>query len=370
MIEPVLVRLREAYPDDVQIVFRHFPLDFHLNANLAAQAAEAAGKQDYDMFFRMKKMIFEGQNTWSGMSNNQFKGWLKEQAEALGLDADQFATDLVSDEIAQKVSLAYAIGIQIGISGTPTLYVNGLQYPGQSDFATLEGILKLARLDDRQYECPEMAIDTEKGYEATIQTTKGDIVIQLFPAEAPLAVNSFIFLAGEGWFDNVPFHRVLPGFVAQAGDPSGTGIGGPGYAFGNETTPDLKFDKAGVVGMANAGEENTNSSQFFITYDAIPQLNGSYTIFGQVISGMDTAESLTPRDTSSGEILPEPDLINAIDIEISESPASQDVSIATCATSQNIFASPDPNFPPVNDDDWIEGPPDAPMTLTEYSDFQ
>ena len=105
-----------------------------------------------------------------------------------------------------------------------------------------------------------MVIDPAKQYIATLKTEKGDIVIQLFADKAPLAVNSFVFLAREGWFNGVTFHRVLPGFVAQAGDPSATGMGGPGYFFRNETN-DLLYDKPGMVGMANSGADS-NGSQF------------------------------------------------------------------------------------------------------------
>jgi cyclophilin family peptidyl-prolyl cis-trans isomerase len=126
-------------------------------------------------------------------------------------------------------------------------------------------------------------------------------------------VNSFIFLAQNGWFDGVTFHRVIPNFVAQAGDPSGTGYGTPGYAFKNEIS-DLKFDSPGVVGMANAGADS-NGSQFFITYSAQPTLDGSYTIFGKVIQGMDVAKNLTPRDPSKGTDLPPGDTILSVTID-------------------------------------------------------
>ncbi|MBU1661539.1 MAG: peptidylprolyl isomerase [Chloroflexi bacterium] len=159
-----------------------------------------------------------------------------------------------------------------------------------------------------------MTIDPLKQYIATIQTEKGDIVLELFPDVAPLAVNSFVFLVENGWFDDVTFHRVLPGFMAQAGDPTGTGIGGPGYAFKTETSPDLIFDREGLVAMANAGPD-TNGSQFFITYGPEEQLNGSYTIFGEVIEGMDVAEALSPRDPSQGAGLPPGDVIISITIE-------------------------------------------------------
>jgi len=135
----------------------------------------------------------------------------------------------------------------------------------------------------------------------------GEFVIQLYPDKAPITVNSFIFLAREKYFDGVTFHRVLEGFMAQAGDPNGTGGGGPGYTFGNEAN-DLKYDKAGVVGMANTGQPNSNGSQFFIMFGPYGLAENDYTIFGQVISGMDVVNALTRRDprqnpTYTGDII-------------------------------------------------------------------
>ncbi|MCJ7433478.1 MAG: peptidylprolyl isomerase [Anaerolineales bacterium] len=122
----------------------------------------------------------------------------------------------------------------------------------------------------------------------------GEFIVQLYPDKAPITVNSFVFLARDGFFNGATFHRVLEGFMAQGGDPTGTGGGGPGYEFVNEDS-DLTFDKPGVVAMANAGRD-TNGSQFFITFGPTPQLNGRYTIFGQVISGMDVVNGITRRD--------------------------------------------------------------------------
>jgi cyclophilin family peptidyl-prolyl cis-trans isomerase len=129
-----------------------------------------------------------------------------------------------------------------------------------------------------------------------------------------LAVNNFIFLVKQGWYDGVTFHRVLPGYIAQAGDRSGTGFGGPGYAFDNEISSFLTFDGPGVVAMANAGP-GSNGSQFFITYTATPNLNGGYTIFGRVIAGMAVAQMLTPRDPSRALDLPPGDKILSVTIE-------------------------------------------------------
>jgi cyclophilin family peptidyl-prolyl cis-trans isomerase len=147
-----------------------------------------------------------------------------------------------------------------------------------------------------QYDAPPaMTIDENKEYYATVKMAKGgEFVIQLYPDKAPITVNSFVFLAREGYFDGTTFHRVLPNFMAQGGDPTGTGGGGPGYQFQNEDS-DLTFDKAGVVAMANAGRD-TNGSQFFITFAPVERLNGGYTIFGQVTEGMDVVNAITRRD--------------------------------------------------------------------------
>jgi cyclophilin family peptidyl-prolyl cis-trans isomerase len=153
-----------------------------------------------------------------------------------------------------------------------------------------------AKSGPKQYDAPPpMQIDPQKKYTALVKMGNGgEFVIQLYPDKAPLAVNSFVFLAREGFFNGVTFHRVLDGFMAQAGDPTGTGGGGPGYQFDNEDS-DLTFDKAGVVAMANAGRD-TNGSQFFITFGPTPHLNGGYTIFGQVVSGLDIVNGLRRRD--------------------------------------------------------------------------
>ncbi len=144
---------------------------------------------------------------------------------------------------------------------------------------------------------PPMLIDKNKQYTATVKMAKGgEFVIQLYPDKAPITVNSFVFLARQGYFDGTTFHRVLQGFMAQGGDPTGNGTGGPGDEFVYEGS-DLKFDKPGVVAMANTGPATpTNGSQFFITFGPTPSLDGGYTIFGQVISGMDVVNGITLRD--------------------------------------------------------------------------
>ncbi len=142
---------------------------------------------------------------------------------------------------------------------------------------------------------PAMQIDPTKTYLATLHTELGDIVVRLYADKAPRTVNNFVFLARQGFYDNTIFHRVIAGFMAQGGDPTGTGRGGPGYRFPDEFHPDLKHDRPGVLSMANAGP-NTNGSQFFITHAPTPWLDGRHSVFGQVIEGMDVVLAIPERD--------------------------------------------------------------------------
>lgn len=142
---------------------------------------------------------------------------------------------------------------------------------------------------------PEMEILPGKKYTATLSTDKGDIVLDLFADKAPKTVNNFVFLARQGYYDGTIFHRVISDFMAQGGDPTGTGSGGPGYRFSDEFNASLKHDKPGVFSMANAGP-GTNGSQFFITHVPTPWLDGKHTIFGQVVQGLDVLLSIPARD--------------------------------------------------------------------------
>ena len=139
---------------------------------------------------------------------------------------------------------------------------------------------------------PAMTIDENKSYSAIFKTNHGDINIDLFASQAPVTVNNFVFLARDGFYNDVIFHRVIPDFMIQGGDPDGTGMGGPGYRFQDEFDPSLVFDAPGILAMANAGP-GTNGSQFFITVAPTPHLNGAHTIFGKVTSGQDIADTIS-----------------------------------------------------------------------------
>jgi cyclophilin family peptidyl-prolyl cis-trans isomerase/protein-disulfide isomerase len=315
-----LARLQEQYPTQLRAIFRHYPLigtlDLPLNdkAAQAAVAAEAAGLQG--KFWEMHDELFARQSEWIALTADEFGEWLAETAAALGLDADQFAADIASEPLAAKMQAAWENGQALQLGTPPFIVLNDGPHTGPIDFESLDIIIQLDLLAERQFhECPPMQLQPGAGYTATLHTEKGDIVIELLPQVAPFAVNSFVFLAEHDWFDNVTFHRVLPGFVAQGGDPSGTGYGGPGYAFAIEPSSSVLFDRAGLLAMANAGP-TSNGSQFFITLGPAEHLNGQFSIFGEVIQGLDVVESLSPRDPSQAVGLPPGDLILDVSIEV------------------------------------------------------
>ena len=142
---------------------------------------------------------------------------------------------------------------------------------------------------------PKMFIDSKKTYLAQIETSVGKIELELYPQHAPTTVNNFIFLAQEGFYDGVTFHRVIPNFVIQGGDPTGTGRGGPGYQFEDELKNNPLKHERGVISMANAGP-NTNGSQFFITHSPQPHLDGKHTVFGKVVQGIEFVDNIHQGD--------------------------------------------------------------------------
>lgn len=311
---PVIHELVKAYPDEIKIVYHYLPLsEIHDKAKLAAQGAEAAAIQG--KFWEMHDAIFSNQDKWTAMTEEEFTTWLVNEAKQLNLNSTQFKTDLTSEKVIQTVDAGRTTAETLNLNSTPSVVVNRLLRSSRNDMLTLSGYLDFVKLADRSTEeCPPMTIDPSKQYTATIKTEKGDIVIRLFPDKAPWAVNSFVYLAESGWYKDSGFFRVITDFMAQTGDPSNTGLGSPGYQYGNEVTPELRFDRAGLVGMANAGAD-TNGAQFFITYAPLPNLDGSYTIFGEVISGMDVLKTIRPRNPASDAILFEPDPILSITIE-------------------------------------------------------
>lgn len=312
--------LAAAYGEDIRLVYRHFPLvTIHDKAQITAEAAEAAGAQG--KFWEMHDLLYERQDEWTGTPEAEMIDMLAGYAEEVEVeDIDQFRSDLENETYKAKVEADYQTALEKGLNSTPSFFVNQVIFPSQAlglSYQGLDTFIQLMALRERWYQQPEQVIDPDKDYVATIETEKGDIVVDLATDTAPVNVNSFAFLAQNDWYVDTTFHRVLPGFVAQAGDPTGTGIGFPGYRCDNEVTPDQDFAEAGVVALANSGP-NTNGSQFFITYDAVPQLNADFTIIGRVIEGQDVAESLTPRDPTTDPNAEPGDKILGIHIEEKE----------------------------------------------------
>ena len=317
-VAPMLTLLRREYPDDFRLVFRHYPLPQHDKAILAAVGAEAAGAQD--KFWEMHDLLFARQAAWADLTEAEFQALLRGYADELGLEPTRFADDLASDATEARVIAAHAAATAIPLPGAPFLLFNGapIQDERMLNHWALATLIRLERLKGRQFTAaPPDIINPFSTYLATITTDKGDIVIKLFAERTPLTVNNFVFLAQAGWYDGVTFHRVIPGFAAQTGDPSGTGYGGPGYFIPDESVPDLQYNAAGWVGMANSGRD-TNGSQFFITLGPTPELDGKYTLFGQVVSGMEVLEALTPRDPNANSEAPPGDVIISITIEEQE----------------------------------------------------
>jgi cyclophilin family peptidyl-prolyl cis-trans isomerase/protein-disulfide isomerase len=314
----VLLRLKKAYPDDLRVVFRHFPLkSIHDKAVITAQAAEAAGAQG--KFWEMHDLLFGRQNEWSGVPLDQVNEILIGYARELDLDVERFAKDLEEGTFAALVEQRYGEAVAMGLGGVPTVFINGEYYDGPRNDFVLSGLVQYLNYDGPQFDAPPpMIIDPAQPYFARVETSKGNFCVELYADRAPQTVNNWVFLAEQGFYDGVTFHRVLPGLVAQTGDPTGSGFSGPGYQFDDEIDPELTHDGPGILSMANAGP-NTNGSQFFITYKALPELDGKHTVFGRVVEGMDVVEALMPRDPQEDPYAPA-DRIVKVDIATSCEP--------------------------------------------------
>lgn len=299
----MLASLVEARKDEIRFVYRHFPLTFHDKAALTAEAAEAAGAQG--AFWEMHDLLFERYSEWASLSPSQMTDVLVGYAEEIGIDAEQFRRDLEEHTYQHKVQESLDGAEMLNLPGTPTFFVNGRMYPfglGLSGQA-LEFFIELLKDAPPAYEsAPPQVIDPERQYRATIQTSRGDLVVELYPDQAPVNVNQFVFLAREGWYDNNAFYRVITDTAILSGDPTNTGLLlDPGFRCELEIPPVQKFDAEGVVGLINSTRDTT-SSQIFITLSAQPDLDGGFTIIGRVVEGLDVLRALTgPGPTSEGD---------------------------------------------------------------------
>ncbi len=199
--------------------------------------------------------------------------------------------------------------------------------------------------NEGQYDAPpEMQIDLDKYYAATLETAKGKIVVELFAQQVPQTVNNFVFLAREGFYDNTTFHRVIPDFMVQGGDPAATGLGGPGYTFTDEFDPTLGHDRAGILSMANSGP-GTNGSQFFITFGPTTWLDDKHAVFGKVIAGLDVLHAISPRDpetaTTPGDTLKSVTIEESAEPFVSQRTPNAEIAVPEEAIARyNLYSEP------------------------------
>jgi cyclophilin family peptidyl-prolyl cis-trans isomerase/protein-disulfide isomerase len=309
-----LRQIRQTHPNDVRLIYLHAPQTDRDKDNLAIQAVEAADLQG--KFWEMHDLLFEKQVEWSALAPMEFEAWSTTQATSLGLDAVRFRSDFEGQVVADRLQQAIQFTTGVQPFTPPLLFVNSTSpYIAFADFASLDTVVRLDALAAYQFSaCPPESIDPHKQYIVTLHTTKGDVVLQLYPEKAPLAVNNFVYLVHNGWYDGNTFYRVLPSDRVMTGDPSGTGLGNPGYLFKTEIATGLGFDQPGMLTMDNDGPD-TNGSRFFITLAPAPQLDGQYTIFGQVLSGLNILTALTARNPQPGTYLPPGDELISVTIE-------------------------------------------------------
>jgi cyclophilin family peptidyl-prolyl cis-trans isomerase len=260
----------------------------------------------------MHDLLFDGVQQWNSLPEDQAIDVFVAFAEDLGLDEKAFRKDLEDRVYRDKVMSSYDAAVSMGLRGTPTFIVNGRVVPSGVPLASF---IELTESDPPQsYDGPPpTVVDPAKEYRATIETSKGSVAVELLPDLAPTNVNSFAFLAQDGWYDGQSFFFVQPGVVAYSGDPTGMGLVLPfsGFACGNEISPGATFDEPGIVAMYSPGPDQ-NSGIFFITMEALPDINGQYTVIGKVVDGLDVVKNLAPAQPGDGSL---PDSISTIVVE-------------------------------------------------------
>ena len=311
----LLAQLQDRHRQDVRLVFRHFPLlRLHDKASLAAQVAELAGEQG--AFWPMHDRLFEAYPDWSAYSPEEFEAWALTQAGELGLDVPAMQAGLAEGRKVAQMEQAYAQGLAMGIPGSPFLLLDGEPFLLPYEPNYLEAAVRLSALRARQFtEYPPFEIDPSATYLARLLLDSGEIVLQLYPQFAPLAVNSFVFLASRGWFDGNAIHQVQPGVFLESGDPTATGLGDPGYHFAMEPSPALSFERPGMLALVPTSPE-TNGGRFFINLAPLPELDGTRTIFGRVLQGMELLQALPARDPLLDLLQPPPAVLLQVKIEV------------------------------------------------------
>lgn len=309
---PLVRALAEQSPEDVRVVFRHIPISpsGEGSAATAAEAAEVAYLLgDEAAFLDMIDVLFAGRDEWADLEGDDLVDTMADYAGELGLDEDDFAAALEEGAAEPVVSAGFDSALMAGIPdlALPVLVVNGQPYPSDQigDVSLIASLAVVATDEARFNTAPPQVIVSDSRYMARLEMETGVAYLVLFPETAPVTVNNFAYLACQDYYDGITFHRVLPGFVAQGGDPSATGFGGPGYTIPDEWQRNpFSFDRAGLLSMAKSQAPDSASSQFFITLAPTPSLDQGFTIFGEVVEGLEAVEGLAPRDPSQPGPLP------------------------------------------------------------------
>jgi len=244
----------------------------------------------------MHDLLFARYDEWSALTLAEFSAWLIRAAPAAGVDAAILSNDLQARRFEPFVAAAYNQAVAAGIPGAPYLFFNRDLFMLPQTLENLEANVRLTLLTERQFASPpDFSLDLTADYYARIELNIGEVILDLYEGTAPQAVNSFVFLAQSGWYDDTPAFSVVRGQYVEFGDPTGTGFGTPGYSYGLESSPAIAFDQPGVVGVA--GEDpSTNGSRFFVALTALPMYDGERTVLGQVVSGLDLLDALSARD--------------------------------------------------------------------------
>ena len=308
-------QLADMHPDEFRLVFRHLPVIPAFDKDsLAGQAVEAAGAQGE--FWTFTRSLVERYEEWSVLSPEDFRPWLVALAGSLPLDPAAFRADLENGRYAAYMLASYQDARDSGLPGPPILFLNGDLFRVPPTLTNLEAAVRLEILASRAFsEPPSMRLREQAKYFATLVLDEGEITIQLFPESAPLAVNSFVYLARQGWYDDTPIYRVVSHGWVEAGDPSGTGLGDAGYHVPDEIDPALTFDEPGMVALASVGP-GTSGSRFLITLAPLPGLNGTRTIFGRVLRGLELLQQLEARDPTENLLSPAPTLLHEVTVEV------------------------------------------------------
>ncbi len=289
-LEPVLTALQELFPQDVRLVFRYVTTGSI--STLSAQAVEAANLQG--KFAEMKDAIFAAQATWWEFSDDEFRTWVDERAAEFGMDVDQFNTDMDDENIANKITYNRSQVDELGITGTPTMFVNNRQYSPYQDRSifTLATMIRVMDTSDQLLgSCPTVDTNFDADLQAVISTSQGDIIVDLYEDQAPNTVAYFKYLADNGWYDNNDIFISTDEYIVS-GDPSNSLYGGPGFAFYNEIS-EATMDEEGLLVSFNRLGTGYNSGLFMLTKGAVTDFSGDISIFGKVIEGMDVLSSFS-----------------------------------------------------------------------------